>query len=56
MEILASFDLVLKIQSVDVHIDFSFFIIMIPLGPALIGCIWKILHVVWLEIIEEVCK
>jgi len=29
---------------------------MIPLGPALIGCIWKILHVVWLEITEEVCK
>ena len=29
---------------------------MIPLGPALIGCIWKILHVVWLEITEEVCR
>lgn len=29
---------------------------MIPLGPALIGCIWKILHVVWLEITKEVCR
>jgi hypothetical protein len=28
---------------------------MIPLGPSLIGCIWKILHVVWLEITKEVC-